>query len=55
MRTLISGLAYAVTLAVLAPAAGAIPATGGQGSFGGAIDWVTWGAMNQTSTAGDRS
>jgi hypothetical protein len=47
VKTLISGLACAVALAVLAPAASAIPATGGQGSFGGAIDWVTWGTNGQ--------
>jgi hypothetical protein len=47
VRTVISGLACAVALAVLAPVASAIPATGGQGSFGGAIDWVTWGTNGQ--------
>jgi trimeric autotransporter adhesin len=39
-------LACGLVLAVLAPCASARPATGGAGRFGGAIDWVEWGANN---------
>jgi surface adhesin CshA-like protein len=40
-------LVCAAASAVLASSASAIPATGGAGRFGGAIDWVTWGSNNQ--------